>query len=286
MTIGDDGKAASRDSHVLPVFAAAMLAGALLLFSVQPMVAKMLAPRVGGSPAVWAVSLCFFQGMLLLGYAYAYGLAARLPARMAAVTHLAALALAGGTLPFVLPGAWTPPAGGQVQAGLFALLLLSVGPAFLVASATAPLLQHWFSRTDHALAADPYFLYAASNIGSLAGLIAYPVLIEPTLTLRAQAGLWAIGFAVLWVLTAACAVCVAVRQDVPADAPRGGAPPSDAKAEGGGTVAAREAPDWRRRARWVVLSSCRPPSWWPSRRSSPPTSPRRRCSGSCRWRSS
>lgn len=188
---------------LLPSFAATLFLSAGLLFVVQPMIAKMVLPRLGGSPSVWNTSMCFFQAVLLVGYAYAHLLANRAGLRTQALVHGCVLFVAAAFLPLDL-GAATPPAIASPVLWLVTQLAISVGPPFFAVSATAPLLQRWFSRSDHPSAADPYFLYAASNAGSLTALLAYPLLIEPNLPLPLQSRLWAAGLALM---AAGIAVC-------------------------------------------------------------------------------
>ena len=190
------------DRAVLATYAGTLLLSALLLFSVQPIFAKMVLPKLGGSPSVWAISMCFFQGMLLLGYCYAHAMNRWLPSSWAPVAHILLLATAYMALPFGLPVDAEPPAG-DAYLWLIGLLTLGVGLPFFAVSASAPLLQAWFSRTGHPHAADPYFLYGASNLGSLTALLAYPVVIEPFLGLSMQARLWTVGFLLLAALIAA-----------------------------------------------------------------------------------
>lgn len=223
-------------------FAAAILLGAFLLFLVQPMAAKLLLPRLGGSPAVWNACMLFFQTALLGGYAYAHALTSRLkPAGQAAV-HAALVALPLLVLPLAIPAASEPPPEGSPVAWLLGALALSVGLPFFALSTTGPLLQRWFSHTSHPKAADPYFLYAASNTGSLAALVAYPLLIEPALRLQSGPGitqtrLFSAGYVVYAVLAAACGV-LAWRRRGPSNETRSEAP----------------AIAWRRGAFWVLLA--------------------------------
>ena len=130
------------------------------------------------------------------------------------------------------------------------LLAGSVGVPFLVVSATAPLLQRWFTETGHPAARDPYFLYAASNLGSIVGLLGYPLLVEPRLSLTgtySQTALWSASYGVLAVLIVLCALAVW----------RNRARGNDATSDGGGEgVAEREPPTRRERARWIALSEC------------------------------
>ena len=181
---------------LLPGFTATLFVGACLLFLVQPMVSKMILPYLGGSPSVWNTCMCFFQAMLLLGYAYAHWLATRFGGLAQAAIHAAVLAVAALFLPFDLT-TQLPPTEGSPVPWLVARLAITVGPPFFAISATAPLLQRWFSRTDHPAAGDPYFLYAASNGGSLLALLAYPLIVEPALPLWQQSRDWSFGLGLL-----------------------------------------------------------------------------------------
>src|SRR5205814_8895491 len=133
---------------------------------------------------------------LLLGYAYAHWLATRFGGPAQAAFHAAVLAVAALFLPFDLT-TQLPPTGGSPVPWLIARLAITVGPPFFAISATAPLLQRWFSRTDHPAAGDPYFLYAASNAGSLSALLAYPLIVEPALPLWQQSRDWSFGLGLL-----------------------------------------------------------------------------------------
>jgi hypothetical protein len=181
---------------IVLAFAGTMVLSALLLFSVQPMVAKMLLPVLGGAPATWAVSLCFFQALLLAGYAYAHLLGTKLGMRWALGVHACVLVIAFSSLPIRLPVDLGAPQQSPYL-WLLATLAALAGLPFFTLSASAPLLQLWFGRVGHRLSQDPYFLYAASNAGSLIALLAYPLLIEPLLPLPAQSRAWAWGFLML-----------------------------------------------------------------------------------------
>jgi hypothetical protein len=186
-----------------PVYVLAIFLSASLVFSVQPMFAKMVLPKVGGSAAVWNVALVFFQGALLAGYVYAH-LLQKLPLRGQLIGHLGALALAALCLPIAASELFTsPPQSGQ-SLWLMGLFAVSVGAPFMAVSATAPLLQAWFSKTGRADAGDPYFLYAASNAGSLLALVAYPLAVEPMLGAHDQAQIWQGGYWALGAIIAAC----------------------------------------------------------------------------------
>jgi len=185
-----------------------MFIGATLLFVVEPMFGKMALPLLGGSPAVWNTCMVFYQGALLAGYLYAHLAPKWLGVRRQAVFHLGLLLLILFTLPIGIFHGWTPPTNADPAAWLLLLLLLSVGLPFFVVSTTAPLLQKWFAQTSHAFAHDPYFLYGASNLGSLLALVAYPAIIEPYLRLHHQSWAWAGGYLVLIALLSLCGVMV------------------------------------------------------------------------------
>ncbi len=181
-------------AYFLPLlFGCTLFSSAFLLFSVQPMISRMVLPRLGGSPAVWNTCVCFFQAALLLGYLYADWSATRLAQKSQLVLHVCALLGAMLLLPLSM-GAALPPAGASPALWLLVRLSLTVGPPFLVIAATAPLLQSWFARTIHRQAQDPYFLYATSNTGSLLALLGYPLAIETTLGLSQQIRLWSVGY--------------------------------------------------------------------------------------------
>jgi hypothetical protein len=232
-----DGPAKART--IAPwAFGGAMLLSAALVFSLQPMFAKMVLPRVGGGAAVWTVALVFFQGALLAGYSYAHFLTARLSFPRQIVVHACVLLLAAFFLPVAVAGGFdAPPESGQAL-WLIALFSASVGMPFAAVSATAPLLQSWFARTGRADAGDPYYLYGASNAGSLAALLAFPLLIEPALGANAQSITWSVGFGVLALAILGCAFLVW-------------------RARGVMTVETHEdaAPviSWRTRAKWALL---------------------------------
>lgn len=191
------------------IFAATLFVSALLLFAVQPMFTKMVLPRLGGAPAIWSVAMVFFQAALLLGYAYAHWLTKYLAPRHGALVHLGLLGLAALSLPLGIAGGFGTPPSQNIEIWLLALFAASIGLPFTALAASAPLLQRWFADSGHPRAANPYVLYAASNLGSFAALLSYPVLIEPFLTLREQSAAWAAGFALLTVLIAVAALVVA-----------------------------------------------------------------------------
>ncbi len=179
-----------------------------LLFAVQPMFAKMVLPRLGGTPAVWNTCMLFFQSALLAGYAYAHLATQKLPPKRQMLVHGAVILLPLLALPLAVPAWWAPPTAENPLLALLTLLAVSVGLPFFVVSTTGPLLQRWFSLTTHAQAKDPYFLYAASNAGSMLALLAYPLLFEPQLTLKQQAAGWTAVYAVMVTLTFAAGATV------------------------------------------------------------------------------
>lgn len=196
---------------VLALFLLTLFISAFLLFSIQPFFAKMVLPRLGGSPAVWSVAMVFFQGMLLLGYGYAHLLTAKFDTKIAAIIHGLVLLAAFVALPVAIPESWNrPPASGEAL-WLLGLFAASVGLPFFAVSANGPLLQSWFARTGHPHAADPYFLYGASNIGSLASLGLYIVLFEPLFTVPEQSAMWTGGFVLLAVMILVCALPAVLR---------------------------------------------------------------------------
>jgi hypothetical protein len=187
------------------LFATTIFLSALLLFWVQLIIAKLLLPRLGGTPAVWTTCMLFFQVLLLAGYAYVLVTTARMGPRKQAVLHVVLVLLAALYLPLTLVGKVVSISQQNNPAlWLFAYLLTAIGlPIFLI-STTSPLLQKWFTRTGHVSANDPYFLFAVSNAGSLLALISYPLLLEPNLKLSRQSQLWVTGYVVFLVLSVGC----------------------------------------------------------------------------------
>jgi SAM-dependent methyltransferase len=188
----------ARNSRAL--FLITILTGSFLLFLVQPMIARMALPRLGGAPAVWNSAMLVYQALLLAGYAYAHRLA-REPARRQAVVHLALFAVALLWLPIGLANL-QPPADGSPIFWVPWLLIASIGPLFFVVAAQAPLMQRWYSLSGNE--GEPYALYAASNIGSFAGLIAYPLVVEPFTSLNSQKWIWSGIYLALMALVAIC----------------------------------------------------------------------------------
>lgn len=187
------------------LFGTTLFLSAFLLFTVQPLFGKLLLPLLGGSPAVWNGLMALFQTLLFLGYLYAHLLAARLRPRALLLVHALLLLSALPFLPIGLPeGAEPPPTAPLLW--LLGVSLLSLGLPFFTLATTAPLLQKWFSWLEVAGSRDPYFLYAASNGGSLLALLSYPFLIEPHLSLSEQRLLWSLLFGLFLLLILASAL--------------------------------------------------------------------------------
>jgi SAM-dependent methyltransferase len=232
---------------VVALFGAASFVGAALLFLVEPLLAKLVLPYFGGSPMVWNTCTLFFQALLLASYLYVHVSTRRLGARRQPWAHLALLLLPLLVLPVALPADPGPPAGSDPALWLLRVLLVAVGLPFALLAATGPLLQRWFSWTGHARAHDPYFLYAASNAGSVLGLLGYPFLVEPLMGLSAQARWWSGAYVVFAALVASCGV-LALRAS--RRLPRAAAVPVGGVRTGSGDGS----PTGRRRLSWVVLA--------------------------------
>jgi hypothetical protein len=199
-----------RPVLLVSLYAMTLFVSAGLLFSVQPMIGKLILPILGGTPAVWNTCLVFFQASLLLGYLYSHLSVRWLGARRQAVVHLGLLLLPLFALPIALDQALAG-SDAQVQSTqptytLFRVLIATAGLPFLAVATTAPLVQKWFAQTGDPAAKDPYFLYAASNAGSLIALLGYPLVFEQTMTLTEQGKQWRTGYVGLIVLLTLCAV--------------------------------------------------------------------------------
>ena len=230
----------------MPLFAATLFFSSLLMFALEPIVARTVLPILGGTPMVWNTCVLFFQILLLGGYAYAHGVTTWLGSRRSRAAYVVLLVLPFLTLPFAIGPAAQPRGDGNPTVWLLLTLVRSIGLPFFALAATAPILQRWFAGTDHPSAKDPYFLYAASNLGSLLALLMYPLLIEPMLPLRVQNHVWAIGYGV-FVLAACLAVAAGWRHRT-----RDAGSPEQPVRRGEATVAAGLT--WQRRATWIALA--------------------------------
>lgn len=207
MLTAETPRRAGSDRLLVAGFGLASFLGAALLFLIQPMITKMALPELGGSPSVWITANLFFQAVLLAGYSYAHVSTTRLGLRRQPLLQVVLLLAPLAVLPIGLPS-WRPPASGFPAGWLLGLLAISVGLPFLALSTASPVLQRWFSALGHEKSADPYFLYATSNAGSLVGLLAYPLVVEPLSTIRTQTLMWAAGYLLFVAVAAAAALTV------------------------------------------------------------------------------
>jgi hypothetical protein len=235
---------------VLWSFTATTFLSALLLFSVQPMFAKMVLPVLGGSPSVWAVAVFFFQAALLAGYCYAHLLIARASMPLTGVIHLGVCLLAFLGLPIGLPAGWGDPPTGEPYLWQIGLFTVAIGLPFVAVSANAPLLQAWFARTGHPQGHDPYFLYAASNLGSLIALLGYPFVLEPAFGLRQLSRLWTLGFLLLVAALALVYVVMRACQSELGSSAAVASALDTSETDGGPAVP----PKWADRLGWIGLA--------------------------------
>lgn len=193
-----------RRLSLILLFAATLFTSATLMFSLQPMFGKLILPKLGGTPAVWNTCMVFYQSILFLGYMYAHFLSTRQDTRRQLQIHAAVLFISLLILPVALPDNLSPPTETNPTLWLLGTLFLAIGLPFFVVSATAPLLQKWFAQVGHHTSHDPYYLYAASNAGSLLALLSYPFVIEPNIGLASQQIAWSGGYSVLCLMIAGC----------------------------------------------------------------------------------
>lgn len=242
MTPGAATRAPARFGDV--PFIVTVFLSATLVFLVQPMFARMATPLLGGSPNVWNVSLVCFQAALLAGYAYAHLSTHFLKTvKSQVILHGVLLVLCALVLPFQLTGMFGAPDPSRPALWLILTFGVSIAPPFAIISATAPLIQAWYARTGRPDAHDPYHLYAASNAGSLLGLAAYPILMEPLAPLATQAGLWSMGYGVLALCLIACGLLAARAPQTVVAVPA----VTDIKPETPAHI-------WRQRLWWVTLA--------------------------------
>ncbi len=232
------------------LFTLTIFVGSFLLFMVQPMIGRMALPRLGGAPSVWNSAMLVYQALLLAGYAWAHFIG-RFNVRRQWQLHVGLLLLAVVLSVFPIGlRALAAPSDNQVLLFVPMLLLTSVGPLLLAISAQAPLMQRWFA--DSAPGRDPYALYAASNLGSFGGLIAYPLLVEPNLSLATQSWGWSALYIVLLALVVFCGMTAAKLVAARGAAPVAAAPVATTTSPER-LPAAR--PSWGRIAMWIALSA-------------------------------
>ncbi len=233
---------AERSLPLLFLFAGTLFVSASIMFVVQPLFGKLLLPLLGGTPAVWNTCMVFYQIILFLGYLYAHYLSSQQTLQKQVYIHALIMLISFIALPVALPENIAPPTESNPTFWLIWTLFIAIGLPFFVVSTTAPLLQKWFSHIGHHNSHDPYFLYAASNAGSLLSLLSYPFIIEPLLGLSEQRTLWSIAYFLLALLIGVCGfVLWRCRKNTEADIPK---------------QATDEAPplDWQTRVHWLLLA--------------------------------
>ena len=236
------------DGVTLGLFSLAIFTSASLLFVIQPMAGKILLPMLGGAPSVWNTCMVFFQATLLAGYLSAHLITKHLSLRAQIITFAVALLAAMQTLPIAVGDAWVEKLldGSSPSVWMLSVLAMKVAPVFFVLSITSPLLQKWFARSGHAQGSDPYFLYGASNIGSILALLLYPFWIEANWGVTSQTHRWMLGFGFFTVLATACGLAswYGSRRRVHNES----STPAKRKESG------PESLSWRRRAYWIALA--------------------------------
>src|SRR3990172_7455967 len=246
----------------MAIFGAAIALSAFLLFWIQPLIGQLVLPVFGGTPAVWATVLVFFQGAVLVGYPYSHLNVPRLGPRRGAMVHVVVAAAALIWLA-VMPIRQADLRAGDLPPAIDVLRILvaAVGLPVFVLTATTPLLSAWFASTRRRREqatedGDPYGLYALSNAASLAALLAYPLVLGPLIGLSRQAALWALAFVAFAGLLATGAFAAIRRPPSrdPAGPPTVEAPGVTAAAAGSHdeTVASI---GWARRFRWLLLAA-------------------------------
>ncbi len=196
----------SKRHSLILLFAGTLFISACLMFVLQPLFGKLLLPLLGGSPAVWNTCMVFYQSLLFLGYFYAHFLSQKFDSHRQVQIHAVVLAISLIALPVALPENSIPPTESNPTFWLMGILFIAIGLPFFVVSTTSPLIQKWFSRVGHHTSEDPYYLYGASNAGSMLALLSYPFLIEPNIGLLAQQDIWSIAYAVLCICVIGCAI--------------------------------------------------------------------------------
>jgi hypothetical protein len=229
---------------MLGVFSFTLFTSATLLFLVQPMIGKMILPLLGGTPAVWNTCMVFFQALLLAGYGYAHISTTLLGVRKQAIVHMGVMLIPILFFPIGINRTFLEGSELNPIPGLLMLLFTSVGIPFFVVSSSAPILQKWFSSTDHPAAKDPYFLYGASNLGSMLALVGYPAFVEPNMILADQRKYWVIGYGLLMAITALCGWLMFQCKS-----------PAQETSNSNSSSESSDVVDWKRRSWWVLLGA-------------------------------
>lgn len=209
MHIKSNGNLPGSKKPLVLIFTASIFLSAALLFFVQPLFAKLVLPRLGGSPAVWTTAMLFFQTVLIAGYVYAHLTTKYLPPKFQATVHLCLWCAALLFVPLSVAKDWSFDAQGSITLQTLTVFAVGVGMPFAFLSANAPLIQSWYSKSGGPNADDPYFLYGASNLGSLGALLAFPLIVEPLWGATGIGYGWAIGFVALGLLLGICGVLTA-----------------------------------------------------------------------------
>ncbi len=244
MKLGTPRKPQPTRLSAIALYAATIFLGSFLLFQIQPVIARFILPWFGGSPAVWTTCMVFFQALLILGYGYAHLLGNAAP-KTQCIMHLGLLMISVVMLEIQPDGALKPTGTESPIASILFLLATHIGIPYLALSSTSPLLQHWFAQTHPGRS--PYRLFVLSNLGSLLGLLTYPFLVEPLLTLRVQASAWQVGYVVYAVV---CGIC-AVRYS------RAGRTTASTQEQRSSTALPRspQRPTWQQKLLWLGLAT-------------------------------
>ena len=197
-------RSSDRSLSLIILFTGTLFVSATLMFILQPLFGKLMLPLLGGSPAVWNTCMVFYQMLLFLGYLYAHYLSTRFNRLRQIQVHGALIIISIIALPVALPELMTPPTDSNPTLWLVWTLFIAIGLPFFVLSTTSPLIQKWFSHIGHHTSHDPYYLYVASNIGSLLALLSYPFIVEPNIGLTAQKSVWSLGYIGLILLIVVC----------------------------------------------------------------------------------
>ncbi len=227
------------------LYAATIFLGAFLLFLVQPIMAKQILPWFGGSAAVWATCMVFFQVTLLAGYAYADWTTRRLTARTQTRLHIGLLVVSLLLMPIIPDASWKPAGDENPSLRILGMLAVALGLPYLMLASTSPLIQAWFARRYTGTL--PYRLFALSNLASLLALLAYPVLVEPWITTRVQSVTWSVAYG-LFVVLCATAGWSALRASNAAD-------PTPIRTQVAPADDAVAAPTRGRQLLWLVLAA-------------------------------
>ena len=240
-------------------FYAVVALSAFLLFLVQPLIAKQILPWFGGSSAVWTTCMLFFQGALLLGYAYSDVTPRALGTKRQPMLHIVVALLALLVLPILAPESWKPVGGEEPISRILMLLAVTIGLPYVLLSTTSPLIQSYFARLHPG--SDPYRLFALSNAASLTALVAYPLVIEPFLGTRMQAIGWSVLFALFVLLLVSLAWRVSRAEvrltlvDAATSTPHPSPLPQGERGLNGDHVTLASKLDAATQLRWIALSA-------------------------------